>query len=261
AALALGYSASHAPAPPPGPTAEPLPAAPLAPALPDTPFERGLFYARNKQYGFAAVEFQRAAHDGQDGRAYGYLTFCLSNGRDPKGAISAADKAIELGHRTAPVYANRAYNHFQLAHYQETKADCDEALRRDQNLLAARYTRALLRLQMYFQLRVQKIVAGPIPPEAVADIDAVTEAVSNDPDVWVTAAQIYVLAAEGRPEVLDRAARAVRAAVLAGKSPRLIGRNSVFGPIANHPVYKNALELPPVPAPPVANPQIANPIP
>jgi tetratricopeptide (TPR) repeat protein len=202
----------------------------------------------------AAGDFIAAGKAGSDGRAYGYAAYCLSVGKEPSGAIAAADAAIRLGYRTAPVYANRAYNHLHLARLPKAKEDCDEALRLDPDLLAARYSRAYAHLQMRLQNG-----EGAVPPEAIADVDRVTASEPTDPDVWNVAAQLYVLAPGG--PAMDKAAHAVRKAVRAGKPPDALRRSEVLRPLAGHPIYEEALTLLPGRAVKLASPHLVNPIP
>jgi serine/threonine protein kinase len=260
--LALGYAALRTPeptfVPAPDTLAVPLaavPVVPAAPATPATPFERGMQLYQKGQHGLAAVEFLAAGKADRDGRAYGYAAYCLSVGMDHKEAAKIADKAIDLGYSTAPVYANRASNYLQTGRPQEAKNDCDEALRLDRDLLAARFTRTVACLQLHHQK------GEAIPLEALADIELVTAGMSNSPDVWTTAAQLYTLTSAGNRARLDKAALAVRNAVLAGKQPEAIKRNPVLKTLAGHAIYDEALTLAQGPGPQPANPHLANPIP
>jgi tetratricopeptide (TPR) repeat protein len=256
-ALVLSYVAPGTPVPTHEPTHDSPPSAPPAdPPAAHTPFERGLALYRQGQHGLAAVEFLAVGKTDQDGRAYGYAAYCLSAGRDPMSAIAASDEAIRLGYRTAPAYANRAYNHFQSGRLKEAKADCDDAIRLDPDLRAARFTRAAIHLQMYH------LKGTAVPREALDDINMVTSGASNSPDVWYTAAHLYLVGAAGVPPSRDRAAEAIRKAVLAGKSPDSLRRHPLLKTaLAGHPVYEEALTLRPGPLVPVPNPHLANPIP
>jgi serine/threonine protein kinase len=242
-AVALGYPALG-PAPPAGPAA----------AATD-PMAVGLELYRQGQPELAAVKFLDAGKAGRDGRAYAYAGYCLSLGQYPAGAISAADDAIRLGNGTAAVYANRAYNHLRSDRPGEAKIDCDTALGLEPNLVPALYTRSVARLRLHLRTR------APVPPEAVADIDRVTAAVPNDPEVWVTAAQLDLVAGGSGLAQRDKAAAAVRNAVLAGKPTHLVECNPVFkDALRGHPVYEAALKLTPGPVVPGTNPHLVNPI-
>nr|AAX07511.1 unknown [Gemmata sp. Wa1-1] len=248
-ALVLGYRAVW----PPVSRAEPTVPVPQLP--PTDSFELGTWWYERGQYELAAVEFQKAAAANNDGRAYGYAAHCLSASRVPRGAIAAADAAIRLGYREAPVYASRAYNHFQIGNLKEAKADCDTALRLNPNLLAARFTRANVYLQMHY------IGGEALPPEATADIDRVTAGAPNAPDAWITAAQIYLLAPDGGSAARDAAVQAIRQAVSAGSPPKVIESNPVLQMLADHPAYKDALAARPNQVAPSINLHLANPAP
>ncbi|MBP3959493.1 protein kinase [Gemmata sp. G18] len=227
--LVLGYAIlrpSTVPAEPVAPASEP-------PEL--SPRQRAMNLYQQGKYDLAAVEFQNIAAADNDGRAYGHAAHCLSECRIRDGAIKAADEAIRRGYREAPVYANRAYDHFQGGDLEAAKADCDEALRRDPNLLAARFTRADVYLQWYFKS------GAVIPQEAISDIDRVTAGAPNVPDAWITAAQIHLLAPDGGPAARDAAVRAVRHAVSAGSPSKVIESNPVLQELADHPAFKDAL--------------------
>jgi eukaryotic-like serine/threonine-protein kinase len=255
-ALALSYLTPGKPADSPDVPATQPPAAPAPAVL--TPFERGQALLQKGEHGLAAAEFNAIGKADQDGRAYGYAAYCLSlkKGAGPDEAIWASDEAIRLGYRTAPVYANRAHNHFKANRLEEAQADCNEALRLDPKLHAARYTRVTVYLRMHLTKQ------AAIPPEALADIDQVTAGMPNAPDVWSTAAQLYILTAAGNPAARDKAAQAVHKAVLAGKSPEMLRRNPVLhDALSGHKVYENALTLRPGRVALPANPHLASPIP
>lgn len=230
--------------------------APAPLAQPD-PLASGQRFLDQKQYRLAAAEFLAAATAANDGRAYGYAAYCTAAGQDPVGAVAVADEAIRLGNTTPSVYANRAYGHFMAGRYKQAKEDCDEALKLDPDLIPARLTRAVTALQAHLGKRP----AGPIPPEAITDIDRVTATAPTDPDVWIAAAKLYLLAPDGHATRRDQAARYVHSAVRAGKVPGVIQRSAVFRPLAGHPVYENALTLAPTAPAPVSNPHLVAPLP
>jgi cytochrome c-type biogenesis protein CcmH/NrfG len=100
-----------------------------------------------------------------------------------------------------------------------------------------------------------------LPPEVAADLDRVAAAEPNDPDLWLTLAQLYVLS--GRP---DAAVRAVRNAIATGKPPRAVQRNVVLNrALADQPDFAAALKPSPgqeaPPSDPLNNPHLACPIP
>jgi hypothetical protein len=254
AALGASYAALRtapaAPAAAPALAAVQPAAAPAAPPAPAA-FDRAKQLYQKGEYRLAAVEFVSAGRAEKDGRAYGYAAYCLSAGKDPVSALEVADEAIRLGYRTAPVYANRADNHLKAGRLPKAKDDCDEALRLDPGLLAARYTRAYVCLQLHLQKR------APIPPEAVADIESAAAVMPDAADVWDTAAQLYLLTSGDR----DRAGRAVKKAVLAGKPPAVIKRNLVLKPLAGQKDYDEALTLSPARVDRPVSPHLANPLP
>lgn len=230
------------------------PPAPEPPA-PTGPFERGMRLVKQGQHRIAAAEFLDAGKAANDGRAYACAAYCLSVSKDSKGALKLADDAIRLGHGTAPVYANRAYNRIQLAQYPEALADCNEAIRLDPELRAARYTRAYI----HYRLALKN---APLPLDAIADIDRVIAGAPNTADVWMTAATLFVLAPDGGPKMREKAVLAVRNAILAGKSPDAIRNNPIFlDALAGDPRYGDALNLTPGPKDLSANPHLCNPIP
>jgi tetratricopeptide (TPR) repeat protein len=223
---------------------------------PVTAFDRGLLFLEQGQHGMAAVEFLAAGRADADGRAYAFAAYCLSVRKDSKGASTAADEAIRLGYRKAPVFANRAYNRLLANRLTEALEDCNEALRLDPELRAARLTRAFVHLQLHLQKGVQ------VPPSSIGDIERVLAGVPNTADVWLTAAQLYVFAPGSDPDWREKAARAVREAVLAGKSPDAIRRNPFLkSTLAGHPLYEEALGLKPGPVDPSINPQLCRPHP
>jgi tetratricopeptide (TPR) repeat protein len=235
-------------------SSEPL--APTDPPAPTGPFEQGMLLVKRGQHRLAASEFLEAGTAGTDGRAYAYAAYCLSVGRDSKGAAAAADGAIRLGYRTAPVYANRAYNLQQLGRHAEALADCDEALRLDPDLRAARYTRAYVHLQLHH------LTGAPVPAGAVTDIERVTAGAPNTADVWMTAAEVFVLAPDDGTDRRESAAEAVRGAVAAGKPPAAIRKNLVLkNALTRYLSYETALNTPPGPADASINPHLSNPIP
>jgi serine/threonine protein kinase len=257
-ALVLGFAFPTKPVPAPD-VIDPAP--PVTALASPSPLERGLVLARQGEHRLAAAEFlsvgstEKGSHEHR-ARAYGYAAYCLAAGRDPKGAVVAADEAIRLGDRTAAVYANRAFGHRQAGRLAEAKRDCDEALRRDPTLLAACYTRADVYLQLYHR------DSKPIPLEAIADIEQVTASSPTAPDVWLAAAQLYLLTSDGGTIRQNDAAKAVRKAVLAGRSPEVIGRNAVLrNALANNPIYQEALSLRPTAGGQSVNPHLANPLP
>ena len=253
-ALALGFVALRPSDPPPAPPeAPPVTAAPT-PTAPASPFERGLVLFRQEQYGLAAGDFLEAGKAEKDGRAYGYAAYCLSVARAPAEALVPADEAIRLGSRTAPVYANRAYNNYKLGRLEEAQADCDEAIRLDPDLPAPRFTRAVVHLAWYNRKRTV------IPFEALADIDRATAGMPNAPEVWSVAAELYLLAPDA-PGAEEKAIEAVRRAVLAGKAADQLRRKPVLQAREGHPAFEAALKQPPGPAAPPVNPHLANPIP
>lgn len=263
AALALSYAALR--------TSDPAPAAlpkapdavvdpadappPAVPAVAGTAFDRGLQLLQKDTPRMAAVEFLEAAQTDRTGRANGFAAYCLSAGGDMKGALKEADDAVRLGYRPAPVYANRAYNYSKLGRHQEAITDCDEALRLDPELLAARYTRAHARLQLHLYKK------APIPPEAITDIERVTARMRDVPDVWDTAAQLYLLTSAGNPASRDSAGRAAKQAVLTGKPPAVLGLNPVLQALKGQKDYDDALTLSPEPVARPANPHLARPTP
>jgi serine/threonine protein kinase len=259
-ALALGSPTLRPSTPerkpaPPAPTEAPPPAVTTAPPAVSTPFERGLAQYRRKEYMSAAGEFIDAGKANNDGRAYGHAVYCLSVAGAPASSIAAAaNEAIRLGHGTASVYANRAYSSFQVARLDKAKADCDEAIRLDPNLLAPRFTRAVIHLQEYRK-------GTPIPPEAVEDMNRVTAAAPTSPEVWTVAAQIYILTSAGTSEGRDRAAQAALNAVQRGKKPTSLKQNADLKRLAGHPLYEQALKSAPKPLVPSPSPYLANPIP
>lgn len=229
------------------------PAQQVAATAPAAPFERGLQLMRANEPGLASVEFVKAGNANKDGRAYGFAAYCLSAGRGaPEDARDLANEAIRLGYREAPVYANRAYNHLKAGKLDEARRDCDEAVRRDPNLAAARYTRAVVGLQLHYQK------GQPLSPDVVTDARRAAEGMPDAPDVWLTAARVYVIASAERPALKDDAARGVRSAVLAGKDVETVKRNTVLkAALAEHPVYQEALSLSPGRSPRPENPHLA----
>jgi tetratricopeptide (TPR) repeat protein len=235
-------------------SSEPL--APTEPPAPTGPFEQGLRLVKEGQHELAAVKFLAAGKAGNDGRAYAYAAYCLSTGKTPAGAAEVADEAIRLGHGTAPVYANRAYNHLQARHLEQALADCNEALRLDPDLRAARYTRAFVRLQLHYS------TGAPVPAEAVTDIERVTAGAPNTADVWMTAAETFILGPGDGTDRRENAAEAVRRAVAAGKSPTAIRKNLVLkNALTRYLPYENALNTPLGRADASINPHLSNPIP
>ena len=155
------------------------------------------------------------------------------------------------------MYANRAYNRLS-GHPQEAKDDCDEALRLDPNLLPALFTRAAIHLRMYHRN------GTAIPLEATpAEIDRVMEGLLNVPDVWNTAGTpLHPCASVAVCASCDKAAQAVLNAISAGMSPDAVRRSSVLKTaLAGHPVYEQALTLPPGRVDTSINPHLANTIP
>jgi tetratricopeptide (TPR) repeat protein len=250
AALALSYAALRPPVPPEAHAAVPVVSPPV------TPFDHAWQLAQKGKHGPAAAEFVALGEVNKDGRAYGFAAYCLTAGKNrPQDVIVVADEAIRLGYRTAPTYANRAYNHFKANNPAAAKADCDEALRLDPNLPAALYTRATVRLQMHITEGVA------LPPEAIADIERATTAMPDAPEVWNHAAQIYFRASADRPDLRNRAIRAVGNAVLAGKDAGAIKRNPVLEPLVGDPAFETSLTLRPRAVAPQTNPHLASPIP
>ena len=204
----------------------------------------------------AAIEFREAAKTDTTGRADGFAAYCMAAGGEQAGALTHADRAIGLGFRTAPVYANRAYSHSKSGLHEDAISDCNEAIRLDPNLLAARYTRAYTCLQLH---HYQK---AAIPPEAVIDIERVTAGMPDVPvDVWDTAAQLYALTSADNSTRRDRAGQAAKKAVLAGKSPTALGRNIVLQALKGQKDYEEALTMRPGPVAHSANPHLARPTP
>jgi len=249
-ALALVYFAPWRQEP------QPQPPDPPPVVLPTNPFDRGVLLFHQGQDSLAITEFLEAGEKNKDGRAYACAAYCLSIRKDHKDAAAAATAAIRLGYRTAPVYANRAYNNLQTGKFKAAKDDCDEALRLDPNLRAAWLTRATVHLRMHQSKKTE------IPMEAVEDIDRVTASQPTSPDVWLIAAAIYVVAPDKTPAMRDKAAQAVQAAVRNGKSREFILRDPVVhAALKGHPVYEDALKLQPGPAGSPADPHLTNVIP
>lgn len=250
--IALAYFAPWRQEPQPQPPALPSPTQ----DAPTDPFDRGVLLLNQGQYSLASIEFSEAGQAKNDGRAYACAAYCLSMRRDLKIAIFTAEKAIRFGYRTAPVYANRAFSYYQSGKLTEAKNDCDEALRLDPNLQAARLTRATVYLQ------IQQLKNTELPTEAVTDIDQVTANPSTSPEVWLVAAHIYVVATDKSSAMRDKAARAVQAAIRGGKTPDTVRRDPiVHAALTGHPVYEEALRSKPGPAAErVGDPHLVNPL-
>jgi len=225
-----------------------------------TPFEEGLRLYREGNYGLAATRFLDAGRTQNSGRAFGYAAYCLClSNSDPLASRAASDEAISLGYQEAPVFANRAYINLKDKQLFSALADCKEAVERDPKLVPARYTRAFIRLRLYHEK------GTAVPAEALEDIELVISAVTNNAEAWWTAANLYALASGGTVD-RGKVARAVKQAILAGKSPKAVTSNPVLqNALAGHPDYKEILNSPPGPSAPQthasSNLHIANPIP
>ncbi|QJW99416.1 serine/threonine-protein kinase [Frigoriglobus tundricola] len=224
-----------------------------------TPFEEALQLYRSENYGLAAAKFMEIGTAGKDGRAYGYAAycFCVIN-YDPSASLVASDEAIRLGYKEAPVYANRAYLRLKDKRLlNDALDDCNEALSRDSNLLAARYTRACVHLRRHLEKHT-----AAVPAEALEDIERVTAVVTDNAEVWWTAATLYVLAPGSGAAERNKAAWALKRAILAGKSPQFVARNPVLKKaLIGHPEYNEIMALYAGPSAPQANPHLVNPIP
>jgi tetratricopeptide (TPR) repeat protein len=248
AALTAGWLLADRSDPAPSQVSLPTP----EPPWPADPFERGAAYAGRGDFVSARIEFQKAAVAKKDGRAHACAAYCMARSGEHEAAVVELNLAIELGYRTAAVYANRAFSHSQRSRRDAALADCDAALRLDGHMRAARLTRAALLLQ-------RQTRGGKLDPRAISDVRLGVSAGPNTANTWMTAAQIYALGSEGRPELRDAAAEAVAGAVRAGKSPAAIRENPVLRKaLAGHPGFQAALLLPPGKADPALNPQLVN---
>lgn len=227
------------------------------PASPIDAFQRAVWLARRGDFAAARIDFQNVGRERRDGRALACASYCMARLGEHKTAAVEAGEAVKLGYRTPALYANRAFSCFQAKRYREAIAECGIALDLDPNLRAARLTRAAAHLEIHNQNPKQ-----PLAPEALADIEAALAEGPNPRDVWITAARIYVLRAGRRPELLDKAARAVRGAVLAGKAPDAVKQDDLLAKaLAGHPVFEEALRLPPGQFDRALNPQLIDIIP
>jgi tetratricopeptide (TPR) repeat protein len=251
-ALASLIPGRGAPAPQPKDEAR---AAPAEPPPPTDAFARGVACFHRKEYVQGWHEFQRAGEEKKDGRAHACAAYCFALLKDHRAAIPEWDKAIRLNYRDPAVYANRAFSYLQRGQHERAKADCDEALRLDPDLRAARLTRAVYHLRQHAR-------GEGLAPEAVADIEKVLTGEPNTAEVWMTAAQIFAGASADRRDLLERAADAVRRAILAGKEPRLISRNPLLvKALGGRPSFQAALRTAPGVPQAAPDPQMVNVIP
>ena len=218
------------------------PPAPTADASPPGPMERGRILLDQGLQGLAAAEFIAAARDDPGGQAYAHAAYCFALSGDHPEAILYGDKAIERGMVTAAVLNNRAYSRFQRAQYGDALRDCDAAVAADAECLEARFQRMLVAIRGY-QLGDSRLYS----PTALADAEYVRTHGPPSPLVSELAAQLRVLSTPTDPAARDWAAAAVREAVERGADPAHIARNPDLAPIADHPVYRAALNAQPGP--------------
>ena len=99
--------------------------------------------------------------------AYYYLGEAYRFKKDPSNALQSYNLAVEKNPNFGPGYVGVARARLMLDPNANVIPLLDEAIRLDPNLLAPRYTRAVVSLQLHYAKR------QALTPEAVADIDRV----------------------------------------------------------------------------------------
>jgi serine/threonine protein kinase len=123
-------------------------------------FARGLALYRMQEMERALADWRKADGLSKDGKVKAALAACCvwpdsmparADGVPPQTdhhtAIWYYSEAIKAGYGTARVYNNRGFSHARRGEIREARADFTEAIRRDPNLQAAYYNRAVLCLK------------------------------------------------------------------------------------------------------------------
>jgi eukaryotic-like serine/threonine-protein kinase len=205
-------------------------------SVPTDPFELGLQYYRQREYGLAASEFMKVGKERQDGRAYAYAAYCYSVKKDNERGEYAAGEALKLGYDKADVYANRAHNRNQLGRLQQAKDDCDQAVLHDKNLRGARFSRLVTFLKL-------ALLDRSVLSQVNEDLDWLMTQSPCPPEIWLKAAALYAMMSDNRPEARDKAIRCVRAAIGSGATSKSITSNPILAEkLGTNPEFLSALK-------------------
>jgi tetratricopeptide (TPR) repeat protein len=201
-------------------------------------FARGHARLRQNHYLVALADFQQAndcrqpAGDAASRFCMAYCFACLDRHLE---AISVYTQAIETGYNAA-AYNNRAFCRLRRGagnqNLKDAASDLDEAVRRDPNLPAARYNRALLALQ--------RRVHNPntlLSDTALADIRiALDTSPAMTRELYRDAAYLYAFA------ILDDSRRRIALSVPAGFAHADLIRQGALCTLPDLPLAALAVE-------------------
>ena len=111
--------------------------------------------------------------------------YCWALERDFPGAIVLSSEAIDAGFATAEVYNNLGYSHLCQGDFKSAMVALDEAIRQDESLQPALYSRALAEFRWALKER------RPLDSKAGTDIDNAVDAGPPNAGLYLNAARIY----------------------------------------------------------------------
>lgn len=103
-------------------------------------FAQGLLHGSERRYQLAVTALKKAvAKDGGSAEAHGYLCRAFRLGRDPREAVRACSRALDINPRLASAYVDRGFAWIALRDFAKAVSDLDEGHR-----LGARHAPAQL---------------------------------------------------------------------------------------------------------------------
>lgn len=218
---------------------------------PTDPFARGCWLVRRDQPDAAIPSFLEAEKNDPSGRAAEWLAYCYARTGSHQTAREAGDRAVEGGRHTVAVFANRAAARLGTGDGSGAAEDASRALEMDPKCRAANLT-----------LVKAKYHTRPKPP--TVDRALVTElhdAAKNgdDPALWVTVAEAYLLVAKPTDEEKGRAVKAVQKARELGQPRANLEKNRTLFKGLDKAQFEAALDTPTVTPPPSVPPSLVRP--
>jgi eukaryotic-like serine/threonine-protein kinase len=163
-------------------------------------------------------------------------------------AIKKYNLIHRSGYRPLMVWNNRAYGYFNTGRLKEAQSDLDKAVQIDPHCQAARYSRALITMQLSLQGKQQTI-----PPQALEDMEQAIQLGPKTSALYRDAAILYAQAAgdDPRRSHFERALSYLRQAIAAGEPPARFDPFPSLAEALKHPGFELLLGC----RPPQTSPQ------